>query len=105
MFEFEPRAHQAEENTRRWDQKFASLCRFAQQHGHTRVRRYDKAYEGLGQWVRDQRRAHRAEQVRVAGQQPRYTGRISPEQVAYLDSIDFEWDVVNRPHESANEGS
>ena len=42
-------------------------------------------------WVSAQRSAYRAECQRIAGMRPTYDGRISPERIERLNSIDFVW--------------
>ena len=48
-------------------------------------------YPGLGVWVNNKRAAYRNEKLRAAGQKPKSTARISPEQIKRLESIGFEW--------------
>ena len=77
----------------RWEERFRSLLRFVEQHGHARVpQRYAKD-RPLGKWVSRQRKAYRAERVRVAGGSPKCTNRISADQVARLEGIGFEWEI------------
>ena len=61
----------------RWDEKFEAVRRFRGEHG-----RWPKQSEGpLGNWCSKQRQAKKGQGGR----------RISPEQIAELDGIGFDW--------------
>jgi len=63
----------------RWDRRFRSLLSFKTAHGHTRVPRHSNADRELADWVARQRRSRRM-------------NRLSPERIAKLTGIGFEWD-------------
>ena len=77
----------------RWEERFRSLLRFVEQHGHARVPKGKGKDRPLGEWVSKQRKAYRAERVRLAGGSPTCTYRISADQVARLEGIGFEWEI------------
>lgn len=64
-----------------WNQRYAELVAYQQQHGHTNVTsRHNKV---LGHWREVQREFRRK-------------GKLSPERIARLDAIGFEWDAPGR---------
>lgn len=62
----------------RWQQIYACLVRFRQEHGHTDVPRRFPAVPRLGEWVKEQRHYGRS-------------GRLHPARRARLDAIGFVW--------------
>lgn len=64
-----------------WNQRFEELAAYQRQHGHTNVTRGQNRV--LGHW-RDVQREFRRK------------GKLSPERIARLDAIGFEWDAPGR---------
>lgn len=62
-----------------WDDRFAQLQQFHQEHGHTRVTK--SVDESFGEWVQNQRKLFRA-------------GKLSEEKVSKLRTIDFQARIV-----------
>lgn len=91
---------------------FVALREFVATHGHARVPDRYAAMPALGTWVSNQRAAYRAERARqseeqgtdgaanASGSGGRSTGncrfRISPQHVALLEGVGFEWDARRR---------
>jgi hypothetical protein len=87
-----------------WDEMFKLLCKYVQKHGHAKVPQSaneSTGFPGLGTWVSQQRRARQMMDLAAAGRKPgRNDLRITPEQVARLDKMGFEWTgVVERQWE------
>lgn len=78
----------------RWNEKFGRLLQFVDQHGHAQVPEGFAEDPSLANWVRRQRSAYKAEEVRQKGQKPRCAGRISEDQVQKLESVGFKWDAT-----------
>jgi hypothetical protein len=82
-----------------WDEMFKVLCKYVQKHGHAKVPQSaneSTGFPGLGAWVSRQRRARQNMDLMAAGRKPKSNNswRISPEQVARLDKMGFEWTGV-----------
>jgi hypothetical protein len=80
-----------------WDEMFKVLCKYIQKHGHAKVPESANAstgFPGLGRWVSRQRTARQHMDLLAAGRKPKSNSRISPEQVARLDKMGFEWTGV-----------
>jgi hypothetical protein len=87
---------------------FKVLCKYVQKHGHAKVPQSANAwtgFPGLGEWVHHQRQARQNMEILAAGRKPTLNSilaagrkptlsRISPQQVARLDKMGFEWTGV-----------
>ena len=67
-----------------WEMRFKELLEYKAKNGHTNVPREWKENKTLGVWVRTQRRQ-------------KMCGRLAPERVEKLDSIDFAWNAPIPP--------
>ena len=79
----------------RWEKNFKLLEKFKKEHGHTRVPRSldSTVYPKFGRWVDRQRQSCRNEELLFERGFIRKGGhRISPERIARLKSLDFEWE-------------
>jgi hypothetical protein len=63
-----------------WEEQFDKLKEFKRKNGHCIVSRYDKNWENLGIWVRNQRSTKKK-------------GRLSPERIKLLNDLGFVWEV------------
>jgi hypothetical protein len=83
---------------RPWEETYELLCKFVQVHGHTKVPvgRSLPAFPGLANWVTRQRFARRNMERLAAGIKPSSSHRISPERVALLDQLGFQWSGVEQ---------
>jgi hypothetical protein len=81
-----------------WDEMFKQLCKYIQKHCHANVPMSAETaaeFPSLGRWVKNQRRARRnMEALATGSQKVRSSERVSPEQIARLDEVGFEWTGV-----------
>jgi hypothetical protein len=70
---------------KQWDAKFRELCRFQEEHGHTRVPWNDVEYTSLKKWCDDQRGS-------MSENKKRITTVMTPKRFISLCSIDFVWE-------------
>ncbi len=82
---------QPRKRSQRWDDKFVQLQGFIKDHGHSRVPFGWASDTALGRWVHAQREGYRAAQLRATGQKPVTSTHITPERIAQLNSIGFDW--------------
>lgn len=65
-----------------WEANFASLVRFKEKHGHCDVKRSNKEFSGLAEWVNNQRALKRNK-------------KLSDDRVRRLDAQGFKWNARN----------
>jgi hypothetical protein len=65
-----------------WDQNFAKLAEFKEEHGHCRVPAVYKIDPDLGHWIRNQRDRYKK-------------GKIHPDRITKLESLGFEWELLD----------
>eukprot|EP00750_Incisomonas_marina_P010625 INCI16290.11.p1 GENE.INCI16290.11~~INCI16290.11.p1 ORF type:complete len:725 (+),score=84.79 INCI16290.11:210-2384(+) len=87
-----------------WVANFNLLRKYVKKHGHAHVPRDldSSAFPRLGAWVHRQRMALRYEEQRSQGLTPSGNFRISPQQIAHLDALGFEWQGASPASQESN---
>jgi len=70
--------HQLSSRARRWERMLRDLVSYKTRHGHTRIPRHSQDHPELADWVARQRHS-------------RKVGRLSPDRIARLTKIGFDW--------------
>ena len=78
-----------EKDERQWHDQFEKLKLYKEENNHCRVPHRYKKDQSLAQWVSTQRSLY-------------HQGRLLPEKLTELDSIQFEWRISMRPQHNTS---